>query len=775
MADTEQLVAKFQRVGLTEAKAKETVKNKTVSSNLSQLVDWAGEGTDLTGVRGNLLYHTASKTKPQIWSLAPLLVTYITSDKLDTELRLSAAIEHFLKLPPGTKAEDVDSKKLDEAAGVGVVVTAEEVEQAVEDAIKAVKGEIELARWRFNTGPLMGKVRGQLKWADGKAIKSEFELQLLDLLGPKTDEDLLPPPKVEKKKGEKKKVAKEEKATGDDVEEDGAATISELMKTKVHFHKPGENYTTDGYVTTPTTRDRLREHLERTGGQVRTRFPPEPNGILHIGHAKAININFGYAAAHNGVCNLRYDDTNPEKEEERFFTGILDMVTWLGYTPHKVTHSSDNFQQLFDWAKLLVEKDMAYVCHQQVEDIRGFNPPPSPWRNRPIVESLQLFEDMKNGKFDEGQATLRLKVTLEEGKQDPVAYRIKYVPHHRSGDTWCIYPTYDYTHCLCDSIEDISHSLCTKEFQARRSSYYWLCNAVDIYCPVQWEYGRLNVHYTVVSKRKIAKLIETGVVQDWDDPRLFTLTALRRRGFPSEAINNFCARMGVTGAQATVDPAMLEAVVRDTLNTTAKRSMVVTQPLKVTVVGDLKKKDIKVPDFPNEPEKGDHSVTLESSFYIERSDFREAMEAGYRRLCPGQAVGLRYAGLVIELVDTVKKNGEVVEVKVKTTPIEEAAKPKAFIHWVAAPVPVEVRMYGRLFKHSTPEDPAVVPGGFLEDIAENTLEVRQALADKHLVGSKLYEKFQFERIGFFCVDRDSTKGKLVFNLTVGLKEDAGKL
>jgi len=775
MADVEALVLKFQRVGLSEAKAKETVKNKTVSSNLSQLVDWAGDGTDIGGGRGNLLYHTASKMKPQIWSLAPLVVTYITSDKLDTEQRLSAAIDYFLKLPPGTSVGDVDTKKLDEAAGVGVIVTAEEIEQAVEVAIKEVKDEVEKARWRYNTGPLMGKVRGQLKWADGKAIKSEFELQLLDLLGPKTDQDLLPPPKVEKKKGEKKKVVKEEKAASDDVEEDGAATISELMKTKVHFHKPGENYTTDGYVSTPTTRDRLREHLERTGGQVRTRFPPEPNGILHIGHAKAININFGYAAAHNGVCNLRYDDTNPEKEEERFFTGILDMVTWLGYTPHKVTHSSDNFQQLYEWARLLVEKDMAYVCHQQVEDIRGFNPPPSPWRNRPIAESLQLFEDMKNGKFDEGEATLRLKVTLEEGKQDPVAYRIKYVPHHRSGDIWCIYPTYDYTHCLCDSIEDITHSLCTKEFQARRSSYYWLCNAVDIYCPVQWEYGRLNVHYTVVSKRKIAKLIETGVVQDWDDPRLFTLTALRRRGFPAEAINNFCARMGVTGAQVTVDPAMLEAVVRDTLNTTAKRSMVVTQPLKVTVVGDLKRKNIKVPDFPNEPEKGEHSVTLDPVFYIEKSDFREAMESGYRRLCPGQAVGLRYAGLVMELVDVVKNAGEVVEVKVKTTPIEEAAKPKAFIHWVADPVPVEVRMYGRLFKHKTPEDPAVVPGGFLEDIAQNTLEVREAFADRHLVGSKLYDKFQFERIGFFCVDKESSQQKLVFNLTVGLKEDSGKL
>lgn len=621
----------------------------------------------------------------------------------------------------------------------------------------------------------MGKVRGQLKWADGKEIKAQVEIQLLDLLGPKTDSDLLPPPKAEKKKTEKK-PAKEEKKSGDsgDGDEDGAATIAELMKTKVNFHKPGENYTTDGYVLTENTKLRLKDHLQRTGGQVRTRFPPEPNGILHIGHAKAININFGYAKAHNGVCNLRYDDTNPEKEEERFFTGILDMVTWLGYTPHQVTHSSDNFQQLYEWAVELIKKDLAYVCHQQVEEIRGFNPPPSPWRERPIAESLQLFDDMKNGKYDEGEATLRLKVTLEEGKQDPVAYRIKYVAHHRSGDKWCIYPTYDYTHCLCDSIEDITHSLCTKEFQARRSSYYWLCNAVDIYCPVQWEYGRLNVYYTVVSKRKIARLIDTGIVQDWDDPRLFTLTALRRRGFPAEAINNFCARMGVTGAQATVDPGMLEAVVRDNLNLNAKRTMVVTQPLKVTVVGGLEKRDITVPDFPNEPDKGEHKICLESPFYIERSDFKEKMESGYRRLCPGQSVGLRYAGLVLELEDMIKKDGILTEIKVKAVPVDQAPKPKAFIHWVAGGAPIEVRMYSRLFKHKTPEDPAVVPGGFLDDIAENTLEVRKSLADKHLLKSKLYDKFQFERIGFFCVDKDSTNDNLVFNLTVGLKEDSGK-
>lgn len=234
------------------------------------------------------------------------------------------------------------------------------------------------------------------------------------------------------------------------------------------------------------------------------------------GHAKAININFAYPATHNGICFLRYDDTNPEKEEEKFLVGIKQMVEWLGYKPYAITHLSDNFQQLYEWAIVLIKKGLAYVCHQTADQMKGFNTELSPWRDRPIEESLQLFQDMKNGKIDEGAATLRMKVTLEERKVDPVAYRIKFVAHHRTGSAWCIYPTYDYTHCLCDSIEHITHSLCTKEFQSRSSSYYWLCNALDIYCPVQWEYGRLNVNYTVVSKRKIAKLITEKVVSDWD-------------------------------------------------------------------------------------------------------------------------------------------------------------------------------------------------------------------------------------------------------------------
>ena len=454
---------------------------------------------------------------------------------------------------------------------------------------------------------------------------------------------------------------------------------------------------------------------------MRTRFPPEPNGILHIGHAKAININFGFAKAMNGSCYLRYDDTNPEKEDQRFVDGILDIIKWLGYEPVKITHSSDYFSQLYQFAIEMIKQNNAYVCHQRPEEMQGFNPPLSPWRERPIEESLILFEQMRKGKFGEGEATLRMKMTLKEGKQDPVAYRIKYVEHHRTGNKWCIYPTYDFTHCLCDSLENITHSLCTKEFQSRRSSYYLLCNWLNIYCPVQWEYGRLNLNYTVVSKRRIAKLISEKIVKDWDDPRLFTLTALRRRGFPPQAINNFCQQMGVTGSQATVDPSMLEANVRDVLNVTAPRVMAVLEPLKLKIINfeqyHQKPVTIQVPNFPSELEKESHSKIFTDVVYIEMSDFREEnIEKGYRRLTLSQNVGLRYANCVLSVHKVIKDcSGSIVEVEVNMCPSEKATKPKAFIHWVSSPILIEVRLYERLFKHKNPEDPEQVPNGFLSD------------------------------------------------------------
>lgn len=556
--------------------------------------------------------------------------------------------------------------------------------------------------------------------------------------------------------------------------------MDQLRGAALKFHKPGENYTTEGYVMTKNTMEHMKKHLALTGGQVRTRFPPEPNGILHIGHAKAINFNFGYAKANNGICFLRYDDTNPEKEEEKFFTGILDMVKWLGYEPYQITHASDNFQQLYDLAVKLINEDLAYICHQKQSEIQGINPPPSPWRNRPIKESLALFEDMKKGKIDEGAATLRMKHVMEDGKQDPVAYRIKFAAHHRTGDAWCIYPTYDFTHCLCDSIEHISHSLCTKEFQARRSSYYWLCNAVDVYCPVQWEYGRLNLHYTVVSKRKITKLIDLGIVSDWDDPRLYTLTALRRRGFPAEAINNFCAQVGVTGNQVVIEPSKLESCIRTTLNVKAKRRMVVKQPLKIKLTNFTGgAKSIQVSDFPADPDCcSTHDILIGDTIFIDRDDFMEKASKGYKRFATDQTIGLRYAGLVLTYEKTDKSaDGEIEVIYASCQPVETSPKPKAFIHWVAEEnsCVCDIRMYSRLFKHKNPEDKSVVPGGFVTDCNKDSLKViADARMEKCMLGACKFETFQFERLGYFCVDPDTTATKMVFNLTIPLKEDAGK-
>ncbi|XP_077404313.1 glutamine--tRNA ligase [Vanacampus margaritifer] len=768
----------FISIGLSEQKAKETLKNAALSTTLKSAIVQARSisgATEVDKATGTLLYSLASRLKDT--KRLAFLVENIALRKITTEQQLAAALE-FFKIHP---EDSLHQSEFNEACGVGVVITPEQIEDAVESVIKKHKEQLEKERYHFNMGLLMGEVRAALKWADGKVLKNEVDMQVLHLLGPKTEADLEKKSKPQKNKVENEVKTKKEEVTlnGEVTGVEGKSLMEQLRGEALKFHKPGENYTTEGYVVTPNTMDLLKMHMELFGGQIRTRFPPEPNGILHIGHAKAINFNFGYAKANNGICFLRYDDTNPEKEEEKYFTAIKDMVEWLGYTPYAVTHASDNFQQLYDLALELVRRGHAYVCHQKGEELKGHNTPPSPWRDRPIEESLVLFERMKKGMFSEGEVTLRMKTVMEDGKMDPVAYRIKYTPHHRTGDEWCIYPTYDYTHCLCDSIENITHSLCTKEFQARRSSYYWLCNALDVYCPVQWEYGRLNLTYTVVSKRKIIKLVESGVVRDWDDPRLFTLTALRRRGFPPEAINNFCARVGVTVSQTTTEPHLLEACVRDVLNETAPRAMAVLEPLKVTIVNlpEGSKSEVQVPDFPANEAKGCHTVPFKSTVFIEQSDFREVMEKGYKRLTPDQPVGLRHAGYVISVKKVIKDSrGKVVELEVSCYGSDTAEKPKAFIHWVSEPLECEVRIYERLFLHKHPEDPAEVPNGFLSDINPNSMQtINSAFVDTSVKGAKVLDKFQFERVGYFSLDPDTTADKLVFNRTVTLKEDPGKI
>uniref|UniRef100_A0A2K5SHV8 Glutamine--tRNA ligase n=1 Tax=Cebus imitator TaxID=2715852 RepID=A0A2K5SHV8_CEBIM len=738
----------FTGLGLSEQKARETLKNQTLSAQLREAATQAQQtlGSTIDKATGTLLYGLASRLRDT--RRLSFLVSYIASKKIHTEPQLSAALEYVRSHP----LDPIDTADFEQECGVGVTVTPEQIEEAVEAAINKHRPQLLVERYRFNMGLLMGEARAVLKWADGKMIKNEVDMQVLHLLGPKMEADLEKKPKVAKVR----------------LEETDRRTAKYVIEN-------GENYKTPGYVMTPHTMNLLKQHLEITGGQVRTRFPPEPNGILHIGHAKAINFNFGYAKV--SICFIwafRY-----RKEEAKFFTAICDMVAWLGYTPYRVTYASDYFDQLYAWAVELIRRGLAYVCHQRGEELKGHNPLPSPWRDRPMEESLLLFEAMRKGKFSEGEATLRMKLVMEDGKMDPVAYRVKYTPHHRTGDKWCIYPTYDYTHCLCDSIEHITHSLCTKEFQARRSSYFWLCNALDVYCPVQWEYGRLNLHYAVVSKRKILQLVATGAVRDWDDPRLFTLTALRRRGFPPEGINNFCARVGVTVAQTTMEPHLLEACVRDVLNDTAPRAMAVLESLRVIITNfpAAKSLDIQVPNFPADETKGFHQVPFAPIVFIERTDFKEEPEPGFKRLAWGQPVGLRHTGYVIELQRVVKgPSGCVESLEVTCRRADAGEKPKAFIHWVSQPLTCEVRLYERLFQHKNPEDPTEVPGGFLSDLNPASLRVVEAaLVDCSVALAKPFNKFQFERLGYFSVDPDSHQGKLVFNRTVTLKEDPGKV
>ncbi|CAF4136577.1 unnamed protein product [Rotaria socialis] len=787
-SDNESRITLFQSIGLNEQKARETLKNQEVTrlleTNISEARKILSGETQISKSIGNLLYALATKSKSQIHNLHHYLLQYICEEKIKNELQLTAAIQYLLSNP----TEPVDRKALEENAGIGVTVTPEQIERIIEEIIADNKPQLLEQRYDFSVGTLLGEARKRLPWADGKVVKAEMDIQLLDLLGPNDRSAKSTTGKQNTTKPPASK-AKPTATTNNDVQENGnIKSFSDLAGEALNFHKTGENYKTEGYVVTPKTMDLLREHLKTTGGQVITRFPPEPNGILHIGHAKAINFNFGFAKRNNGICYLRYDDTNPEKEEEKFFTGILDIVKWLGYEPYKITNASDQFDQLYEWAKELIRRGLAYICHQKGEELKGHNVAESPWRNRPIEESLQLFEDMKNGKFAEGEATLRMKCVMEDGKLDPVAYRIKYAHHAKSGDKWCIYPTYDYTHCLNDSIENITHSLCTKEFQSRRSSYYWLCNALDVYCPVQWEYGRLNLQYTVTSKRKIAKLITEGVVHDWDDPRLYTLTALRRRGFPPEAINLFCARIGVTMSQTVLHPDMLDACVREVLNVTAPRVMVVTEPLKVTITNFPSEHFIElvIPNFPADESRGSHKIKFDSVIYIEKSDFNEVHQVcfdiihekpakDYKRLAPNQPCGLRYANYVITVQDIIRdSNNEPIELKVTCQKATDQgiAKPKGFIHWVSHPNKCEIRLYDRLFIHANPDDPKEVPGGFLSDINTNSLTINNnALADDGIKNSKPFDKFQFERVGFFSVDPDSTNDNYVFNRTVSLKED----
>jgi glutaminyl-tRNA synthetase len=529
-------------------------------------------------------------------------------------------------------------------------------------------------------------------------------------------------------------------------------------------------------------------------GRVQTRFPPEPNGYLHIGHAKAIYLDFGLAAEFGGKCNLRFDDTNPSKEETEYVDSIMEDIRWLGYKWDGLFYASDYFGQLYDWAVQLIKDGKAYVCDLNADEMRlyrgtltepGKN---SPYRERPIDENLDLFERMKNGEFPDGSRTLRAKIDMASpnlNMRDPVLYRILHMEHHRTGNEWCIYPMYDYAHGQSDSIEQVTHSICTLEFESHRPLYNWFIEQLGIFPSQQYEFDRLNITYTLLSKRKLLTLVQNANVAGWDDPRMPTLSGIRRRGYTPEALHNFCANLSVSKTNNTVQLSHLEYYVREDLNKHAARVMAVLKPLRVVIDNypDDLVEEMEAINNPEDASMGTRRVPFSKVLYIEQDDFREDPPKQFYRLSPGREVRLRY-GYLITCQSVVKDaEGNVVELHCTYDPLTKGGntpdgrKVKSTIHWVSAAhaVDCDVRLYENLF---TKENPSEVEEGqdFTANLNPHSLEVlSDCKTEPGLRGAAAGTRYQFERLGYFCVDPDSTAEKPVFNRTIGLRDSWSKI
>ncbi len=556
---------------------------------------------------------------------------------------------------------------------------------------------------------------------------------------------------------------------------------------------PGAKSGPPGAPASNFIRDIIIRDLEtgKFGGRVHTRFPPEPNGYLHIGHAKSICLNFGLADEFGGKCNLRFDDTNPTKEEQEYVDSIIEDVRWLGFDwEDRLFFASDYFDQLYEWAVQLIKAGKAYVCDLTADQIREYRGTlssagkESPYRNRSVEENLELFERMKAGEFPDGSRTLRAKIDMAHpnvNMRDPVMYRILHERHHRTGDKWCIYPTYDWAHGQSDSIEGITHSICTLEFADHRPLYDWFLDALGVYHPQQIEFGRLNLTYTVLSKRKLLTLVEKGYVRGWDDPRMPTISGMRRRGYTPEAIRNFCERIGVARTDGVVELSLLEYFVREDLNKRAPRRMGVLRPLRLVIENypEDQVEELEAINNPEDPSAGTRKVPFSKVLYIERDDFRVEPPPKYYRLAPGREVRLRYAYFVTCTGYTVdEETGEVTEVRCTYDPATrggnapDGRKVKSTMHWVSAAhaIDAEVRLYDRLFTRENPNDESEGKD-FTAYVNPNSLEVLAGCKlEPSLREAQPGERYQFERLGYFCVDPDSAPDRPVFNRTVTLRD-----
>lgn len=551
-------------------------------------------------------------------------------------------------------------------------------------------------------------------------------------------------------------------------------------------------------VSTERSLNFLEEIIEKSLAdgavkQIHTRFPPEPNGYLHIGHAKSICLNFGLAKRYGGLCNLRFDDTNPVKEDVEYVDSIKEDVNWLGFQWAEEHYASDYFEQLYDWAVELIRKGKAYVDDQSQEEIRlnrGTVTVPgkeSPWRNRSVEENLDLFARMRAGEFADGEKVLRAKIDMSHPNmllRDPIMYRILHSEHHRTGDKWCIYPMYDYAHGQSDSIEGITHSICTLEFDVHRPLYDWFIQQLGIFESHQYEFARLNLTYTMMSKRKLLQCVQEGIVMGWDDPRMPTICGLRRRGYTPESIRMFADKVGVAKRDNVIDLGLLEFCVREDLNKRAERRMAVLNPIKV-VITNYPEEETEMISCVNNPEDesaGHREVPFSREVYIERDDFMEVPPKKYFRLSPGNEVRLRYAYL-IRCNEVIKnEQGEIVELRCTYDPMSKGGqssdgrKVKGVIHWVSAPhaKEAEIRLFDRLFTRESLDD--IEEGKTFKDyLNPASLTVVKGYVEPSLAGTASGSKYQFERIGYFCADKDSSVEKPVFNRTVTLKDSWSKM
>lgn len=801
------LTEQLARIGIEDSKAKELSNNPKVAKVIAEVAEEAGFPSGKAAQIQNLA-QASRNASPQALQNRKLVAKAIADGRLVTPLQIDAAMKYV-----GSTATPSE-EELNKESGVGVEVSEAEVKQQVHEYVEKNSKDIEAKRYKA-LGPTLGAIKKlpALKWANASLFKPAVDAEFLRLLGPKDERD---DPKLANKAAKKQANA----ASSNKKDASAAVPIEEPKHNMFvegflgALHRPGEN---------EQMRPELREkHLEFTKGRVFTRFPPEPNGHLHIGHAKAIALNFGYAAYYQGECYLRFDDTNPETEDAEFSRSIETIVNWLGFEPYKVTWSSDYFHELYALAEKLILNGKAYVCFctpEQVKKHRGLKEDGTPGgertackdRSQTPEETLKLFREMRDGKFKKGEVTLRMRQDLSSPNPqmwDLVAYRLLDAPHHRTGSEWKIYPTYDFTHCLVDSMENISHSLCSMEFRMARESYEWLCDMVDVYKPAQREFGRLNLQSSVMSKRKLLQLVEGGHVSGWDDPRLFTLVALRRRGVPPGAILSFVNELGVTTSTTVIEAVRFETSIRKYLENTVPRLMMVVDPIKVTLTNlpEDHLELINIPFKPGTPQMGEHSVPFTRTVYIDRSDFRKEASSNFFRLALNQPVGLLRVPHVIRATDfKLGANGEVEEVFAEYDVDGKFGKPKTFIQWVAeskehnSPVKVsEVREFDNLFKSN---NPGANPDGFLADLNESSLhtyknavidtgfwEVKEkspwklqattkeekVLEGNDIKGAPESVRFQALRVGYFCMDKDSEKDKIVLNRIVTLKEDRAK-